>query len=165
MTADDGIYAVPGRHRPTCRPQRARTGRTALAPSRPSCRYCGRTAWDGRRRGRLTLDDGWGRCFSVPGRLIRPSPSYLKKTAPFPSCPRTDGMTPSRPALSSSRTDGTVEFTENDFSRSLVETNLGIVLSSFKVRIWRKRIRTGPWNQHSTASFPSSPTRELQSFS
>ncbi|KAF8534624.1 hypothetical protein BDD12DRAFT_809208 [Trichophaea hybrida] len=31
--------------------------------------------------------------------------------APFPSYPRTDGMTPSRPILSSSRTDGTVEFT------------------------------------------------------
>ena len=28
MTADDGTFAVAGRHRPTYRPQRARTGRT-----------------------------------------------------------------------------------------------------------------------------------------
>ena len=58
------------------------------------------------------MDDHRGRLFSVPGRPFRPSPSCLKKTAPFPSYPRTDGITPSRPVLSSSRTDGTVEFTD-----------------------------------------------------
>jgi hypothetical protein len=52
-----------------------------------------------------------GRLFSVASRSFRLSPSCLKKTAPFPSYPRTDGMTPSGPILSSSRTDGTVEFT------------------------------------------------------
>ena len=54
----------------------------------------------------MPIDDDRGRPRSVPDRPIRPSPSRLKMTAPFPSYPRTDGMTPSRPVLSSSRTDG-----------------------------------------------------------
>jgi len=47
----------------------------------------------------ISTDDTWGRQGSVPGRPLRPSPSCLKKTAPFPSYPRTDGDSPSRPVL------------------------------------------------------------------
>jgi len=36
----------------------------------------------------MSADDGRGRLLR---RHCRPSPSCLKKTAPFPSCPRTDG--------------------------------------------------------------------------
>ena len=36
----------------------------------------------------MSVDDGRGR---LVGRHCRPSPSWLKKTAPFPSCPWTDG--------------------------------------------------------------------------
>jgi len=45
----------------------------------------------------ISTDDARGRQGSVPGRPLRPSPSCLKQTAPFPSYPRTDGDLPSRP--------------------------------------------------------------------
>jgi len=48
----------------------------------------------------MPIDDDRGRPRSVPDRPIRPSPSRLKMTAPFPSYPRTDGVWPSRPVLS-----------------------------------------------------------------
>ena len=60
---------------------------------------------------------------------------------PSPSCPRTDGMTPSRPVLSSSRTDGTVDFTvsyaypksyflcKDRLVQRLVRTYLDIILT------------------------------------
>ena len=38
MTADDGVFTVPGRQRASCRHLSARTGRTDLVPSRPSWR-------------------------------------------------------------------------------------------------------------------------------
>ncbi|KAF8536152.1 hypothetical protein BDD12DRAFT_808008 [Trichophaea hybrida] len=74
----------------------------------------------------ISVDDHRGRLFSVPGRPFRPSPSCLKKPAPFPPYPRTDGMTSSRPVLSSSRTDGTVEFTETTFERIIPETGFNV---------------------------------------
>jgi len=57
----------------------------------------------------LTAGDGES---SVIGRPNRPSPSCSKKTAPFPSCPRTDGSSSSRPRPRSGRTDGTVQNTD-----------------------------------------------------
>ena len=48
----------------------------------------------------MPIDDDRGRPRSVPDRPIRPSPSRLKMTAPFPSYHRTDGVWPSRPVLS-----------------------------------------------------------------
>ena len=42
----------------------------------------------------MSVDDGRGR---LVGRHCRPSPSCLKKTAPFPSCPWTDGDFAARP--------------------------------------------------------------------
>ena len=48
----------------------------------------------------MPIDDDRRRPRSVPDRPIRPSPSRLKMTAPFPSYPQTDGVLPSRPVLS-----------------------------------------------------------------